>query len=561
MSQGWSLSPVLYGVRLLFWSIACGAALIAWSGVALADSDPQDPAPRDGAVAVVRIEETVGRAVMIVDRDGDLIEWIGFGDTPRWSFDGRYLAYELPDNRLAIVEPPGSEPVGIIDVIVERDQRRIWRWDSDSATIFIDRGPEFRAYGVDGSLLVEIVATGKYGWWSPAGDRVSFWDETPVETGFSCDEVVCSGAIADEDGGVTRFDLNTGSAWSPDGTQLYASRSSDDDIGVFELWRLNPYTFDKVLVGEGLHAREVSPDGQWLLVSERAVDGELLGTTFHVVATQSFAVSGTVTVWRWPAGSASWSPSSEMFLVEGGNTIDVYDLGGSPLFTLDGYGASWSPSSASVAYWDVGLIEVDVETPSVHRLISSDPALERDFSWQPLVLTDVSQSTFVDDIHWLWDRSITRGCNPPYLNRYCPDSAVTRGQMAAFLTRALDLPPTDTDAFVDDDDSVFENDINRMAAAGITKGCNPPTNDAFCPERKVTREQMAAFLVRAFSYTDDGDGDLFSDDDPSIFEGDIDKLATAGVTKGCDPPDNDRFCPTENVTRGQMAAFLHRALG
>lgn len=85
-------------------------------------------------------------------------------------------------------------------------------------------------------------------------------------------------------------------------------------------------------------------------------------------------------------------------------------------------------------------------------------------------------------------------------------------------------------------------------------------NDAFCPERKVTREQMAAFLVRAFSYTDDGGGDLFSDDDQSTFEADIDKLATAGVTKGCNPPVNDEFCPTVNVTRGQMAAFLHRAL-
>ena len=54
---------------------------------------------------------------------------------------------------------------------------------------------------------------------------------------------------------------------------------------------------------------------------------------------------------------------------------------------------------------------------------------------------------------------------------------------------------------------------------------------------------------------------LFVDDDDSIFESDIDKLATAGVTRGCNPPVNDRFCPTSNVTRGQMAAFLHRALG
>jgi hypothetical protein len=72
---------------------------------------------------------------------------------------------------------------------------------------------------------------------------------------------------------------------------------------------------------------------------------------------------------------------------------------------------------------------------------------------------------------------------------------------------------------------------------------------------------MAAFLVRALRYTDDGGGDLFADDDGSVFEDDIDRLATAGVTRGCNPPDNDRFCPTSIVTRGQMAAFLHRALG
>jgi hypothetical protein len=72
---------------------------------------------------------------------------------------------------------------------------------------------------------------------------------------------------------------------------------------------------------------------------------------------------------------------------------------------------------------------------------------------------------------------------------------------------------------------------------------------------------MAAFLVRALGYTDNGGGNLFIDDDSSIFQEDIDRLGTAAVTKGCNPPINDRFCPDDNVTRGQMAAFLHRALG
>jgi hypothetical protein len=172
-----------------------------------------------------------------------------------------------------------------------------------------------------------------------------------------------------------------------------------------------------------------------------------------------------------------------------------------------------------------------------------------------------STHTFYGDIEWLAEDGITKGCNPPANSLYCPDGAVTRGQMAAFLTRALDLGAATTDYFTDDDGTIFEGDINRLATAGITKGCNPPANDRFCSDSKLTRGQMAAFLVRALNYTDDGGGDLFTDDDTSMFKGDIDRLGTAGVTKGCNPPSDDRYCPDSYVTRAQMAAFLHRALG
>ncbi len=139
---------------------------------------------------------------------------------------------------------------------------------------------------------------------------------------------------------------------------------------------------------------------------------------------------------------------------------------------------------------------------------------------------------------------------------FCPDEPVSREVMAAFLNRYLELPPATKDHFSDDNNSIFEDDINRLAQAGITKGCGG-TN--FCPKNVVDRGQMAAFLVRAFGLTDDGGGDLFVDDDNSIFEGDIDRLGTAGITRGCNPPTNDRFCPNLSVDRGAMAAFLHRA--
>ena len=57
-----------------------------------------------------------------------------------------------------------------------------------------------------------------------------------------------------------------------------------------------------------------------------------------------------------------------------------------------------------------------------------------------------------------------------------------------------------------------------------------------------------------------GPGGSFGDDDGSVHEADIEAIAAEGITRGCNPPQNDRFCPDDPVTRGQMAAFLVRAL-
>lgn len=46
--------------------------------------------------------------------------------------------------------------------------------------------------------------------------------------------------------------------------------------------------------------------------------------------------------------------------------------------------------------------------------------------------------------------------------------------------------------------------------------------------------------------------------DDHTFHDDIDAIADAGVTLGCNPPENTQYCPEEDVTRGQMAAFMNR---
>ena len=81
---------------------------------------------------------------------------------------------------------------------------------------------------------------------------------------------------------------------------------------------------------------------------------------------------------------------------------------------------------------------------------------------------------------------------------YSPDRVVTRGQMATFLASAaehvLGAPlPADRDFFTDDGSSPFEDDINRVAQAGLTGGRADGTFDAPGP---VLRDQMGSFLAR-----------------------------------------------------------------
>jgi spore germination protein YaaH len=101
--------------------------------------------------------------------------------------------------------------------------------------------------------------------------------------------------------------------------------------------------------------------------------------------------------------------------------------------------------------------------------------------------------------------------------------------------------------------SPFRADILWIAEAGISAGCGP---ERFCPKNVVTREQMASFLARALRLPS-ATRDYFTDDETSAHEGDINRVAQAGITGGCG---STTYCPRGVVLREQMAAFLHRAL-
>lgn len=164
--------------------------------------------------------------------------------------------------------------------------------------------------------------------------------------------------------------------------------------------------------------------------------------------------------------------------------------------------------------------------------------------------TDICSSRFREDIIYIQERGITEGCAE---TRYCPKATVTRAQMASFLVRALGLPPGGPDAFDDDDGTGSEADINALAAAGVVRGCGVRK---FCPRNRVTRAQMASFIVRGFKLPPGGP-DAFDDDGGNVHEADINALAANGIANGCG---TRRFCPKNRLTRGQLAALLRRAL-
>lgn len=173
--------------------------------------------------------------------------------------------------------------------------------------------------------------------------------------------------------------------------------------------------------------------------------------------------------------------------------------------------------------------------------------------------TDDDQSVHQNNIEALAAAGITKGCNPPANNRFCPNDSITRAEAATFLARALNLPDDGNDHFNDDNGHVLESGINKVAAAGITLGCNPPANTRFCPDRTLTRAEFAAFIGRARSLPATSTN-YFVDDNGHVLESWINRIAEAGITLGCNPPTNDRYCPNRLLTRSETASLLTRAL-
>jgi hypothetical protein len=210
-----------------------------------------------------------------------------------------------------------------------------------------------------------------------------------------------------------------------------------------------------------------------------------------------------------------------------------------------------SPATRPATHWDLTVLET-----------IGPAALGQTKRWTLHVggsFPDVpSTHPFYRFVETLLHAGVTAGCTA---TTYCPDGSTTREQMAVFLLRAKEggaftPPPCTTAPFPDVPcSSPFAPWVQELVARGITAGCG---GGLYCPTNPVTREQMAVFLLK----TREGAGFApppcttasFTDVPcSSPFAPWVQELVARGITAGCG---GGLYCPTDPVTRGQMAVFL-----
>ena len=158
-------------------------------------------------------------------------------------------------------------------------------------------------------------------------------------------------------------------------------------------------------------------------------------------------------------------------------------------------------------------------------------------------------------IEAFYSHGITTGCAPYY---YCPDKNVTRAEMAVFIERATGTftPPTVSLTFTDTSAHWAKYWIEKFRADGITTGCG---SNVYCPDQNVTRAEMAVFIERATGTSTPPTVSLtFTDTSAHWAKYWIEKFRSDGITTGCG---TNIYCPDQYVTRREMAVFISRAFG
>ena len=144
---------------------------------------------------------------------------------------------------------------------------------------------------------------------------------------------------------------------------------------------------------------------------------------------------------------------------------------------------------------------------------------------------------------------------------YNPNKAVTRGEFASYITRALELPTSTKYTFKDlKVNASLTTEIQNAAGAGILSGFPDGT---FKANDKITRQHMAAMMYNALRYMKlPVDTTVFTfKDSKAITANFVDAVSASvnlNIIRGDHRKDGVYFNPRDNATIGHASAFLFR---
>ncbi|UTE77362.1 bifunctional 2',3'-cyclic-nucleotide 2'-phosphodiesterase/3'-nucleotidase [Rossellomorea sp. KS-H15a] len=170
----------------------------------------------------------------------------------------------------------------------------------------------------------------------------------------------------------------------------------------------------------------------------------------------------------------------------------------------------------------------------------------------------------VDENHWARDyiydltqKNIIKGKTDTI---FAPQSNVTRAQFAALIARTLDLHASNTNHFSDVSGDLTP-EINAIFEAGITTGVS---KGKFAPNQPITRQQMAAMLIRAYNYKTGKEFKATTSENYSdskniapVFKENVNAAHELGFMTG---HDDGRFGPLEKASRAQAAKTIYMLL-
>ena len=298
----------------------------------------------------------------------------------------------------------------------------------------------------------------------------------------------------------------------------------------------------------GLFPRSMRVDttGNGVIEAGEIVD---VRPTWSNTGSSAQAFSGTFT---WTGGPTA--PQHPTVLDGAGSYGTV--AAGAAVECVDCYGVSFPAVPRTVLHWDERFLEG----------LAPDAQGQRQ-PWSLHVgesFSDVPKtSPFYRFVETMLHHDVTTGCSP---TEFCPASPTTREQMAVFLLLAdggggwlppaCGAPPMFADVPAS---SPYCRFIEEIARRGVTGGCG---GGDYCPTSPVSREQLAAFVLRTAEPTLDPapcGTPLFSDvPAASPFCRWIEELARRGVVAGCG---GGAYCPTLPVTRQEMSVFLSATFG